>query len=120
MCASLQLSKRTHPNVKVFKVLILEKVSFENKQNQRYRTFKRRSKSFSKVYLQNIITYMISATQEVNHVLSSVGCKLCHYFITNPHRLVIGKKIKSGFGLQSETERTTDYCGEYSKKGQTR
>lgn len=48
---------------------------------------------------------MISAgaTQKVNHVLSSVGGKPFHYFITNPYRHQQENETQSGSGLWYET-----------------
>lgn len=54
---------------------------------------------------------MISAggTQEVNHVLSSVGDKLFHYFFTNLYRPDISKKMKHNQALVCSLT-ATDHC----------
>lgn len=54
---------------------------------------------------------MISAgaTQKVNHVLSSVGGKPFHYFITNPYRPDISKKMKHNQDLVCSMKLTDHY-----------
>lgn len=67
--------------LKVFFFFYLTKGQFW-KQNQMLKGYRSvRGKSFTQEYLQNIMTYIISAgaTQEVNHVICSVGGKLFHH-----------------------------------------
>lgn len=72
------------------------------------------------------MTYMSSAgaTQEVNHVLSSAGGKLCHYFITNPFRSVNSKRTEDKqdpiCSLKLKTPLSiVEFTAEYLKKWQT-